>query len=664
MEAIFPLGAFIIGLLFFSQPAFNNTFGHDAAAALSGLDQARKGHNIFYKQSIRSAPGNYLPLWIMLAFWDKFNSRAFYGVFAVYNALASVMLYLVAAHLYGAVPGLLAALMFSYYFSSPRMDGNWAPTEQLMALPLLGSIYFLLKTPESAGFIVPSLSGLLFGYGILVKQTAAAYAPGYLLMALGMGFSPGNLLSFFGGALLIQVVPAIYYWLKHNALMEYFVCIWLFFLPSYINPGKYNKFYPGHVTRGDDKVERRWKLLRHYAQTTPPLLLLALSGIVLSFFNEHYYFQLGILWCLVLSLAMIFMRGTYFGRTLLNAVPWLVLLSSLASAEVIAAAQSAPGAVLIAGIVLLYLAVQTVFQDRKFFIFSKDPYAFIRKTYGEPLVNTYKNWKKLGEYIRDRTGPEDRTLICGWLPHIQFYCERNSMPPEGCWYAADYLELYSREDISPYFALSKMFKLEKLLVKHPNPFGTGYPEIILFPDDATGIGEFERLGRIKYTRDTAIQGLVLYRANKELAELLDPLENPAQPDPDGTDGNIPVHREIASDLCAQNPEAAYAELKERIKHDPGDCRNILLLGDCMLRLDKPGLFFDFFTRLINGGYFAGADLSLILTKVGEGLLHCGNVTQAGQTFRQALQLDPQNAQAGRLLESLKNQAAMKQPRAA
>ena len=660
------LAAFTIGLLFFLPPVFNNTFGHDAAAALSGLDQARKGHNIFYKVSSRSAPGNYLPAWLTLIFWDKYNTRAFYAIYAVYNALACLALFLLMHQLAGAVAAFGSTILFAYYYSHPRMDGYFGVTEQLTALPMLLALYLLLFPAGSESVWTVLAAGLAFSYAVLVKQTMAAYFPGFILMLFGLGHSWPQAGMFTLGCVLVQAAPAVYYGLKHQAMAEYITCIWLFFLPSVFNPKKYNQYYPGHVVRGSDKAKKRWELILKYLQTSPPLLFLGLIGLVVTVAREQNLFQAGLVYCLLLSGTMIFMRGTYFGRYLLNIIPWLAIYAGYGLGDMIAE-TSGPTALALSGYTaLVLLSVKAVWDDRKYFVFSTDPYAFIREVHGQSVVDNYLKWKKIGEYIRDNTKEDDQVLITGWAPHILLYSDRLALPPEACWYTRDYLEMYSQPSYSALGALEKMFGPRWWLKKQPNPLEKWTPEVILFSEGQPDAAGFENLTGIMYTHDPAVQGMSLYRANRELVELLAPFENkgakiPATVDTQAVNNDV---QDVIADLNQQQWTTAYEKLKAIIKRNPEDCRHTLVLGDCMLRLDQPSLFFDFFTRLIKKGYFAGAPQSLIFTKLGEGLFHYGNVTEAEHTFRQALQMDPQNARARQCLDSLHRQASARQARAA
>ena len=81
------------------------------------------------------------------------------------------------------------------------------------------------------------------------------YLPGYFLMLIGTNHYLSYNLFLTGAAICINIIPILYYWLRHNALFEYLTSTWLNYLPIALNPKKYNKLYPKHQIQGEKSAD-------------------------------------------------------------------------------------------------------------------------------------------------------------------------------------------------------------------------------------------------------------------------------------------------------------------------------------------------------------------------------------------------------------------------
>ena len=377
--------AFIFNLLIW-LPFINQVYGHDVAHGHICVDRARKGRIVWYRDSNVSAIGHYYLMWVMRWFFKKENTRAYYSLMALLNSFTGLGVFLIAAHWQGAAAGFAASALFAVYNSSPRLEGNWAPFEHLISLPLVWSLWCLLADPWLHPWLLPALAGLLFGAGVLAKQIAAAYLPGYLLMAFGAGLGLVQVLVFLAGTALINLIPPLYYGIRYRAMGEYLTCVWLHLLPSAFNPAKYNPMYPDILVRGHLTPEQRNQRLKEVTKSMPLLVLLALAGFSPLFWTQAGpWFVLGFIFCLLASAAMIFMRGTYFAHYFLNTLPWLAIPAGMALWS-LAAALGSPMQVsppqimaLLALALLGYLAYRS---DRHYYGWSGDEYGFFTKGLG------------------------------------------------------------------------------------------------------------------------------------------------------------------------------------------------------------------------------------------------------------------------------------------
>jgi len=467
MEYYYSIFVFLFGIITWI-PFLNGVYGHDQALHAYWVDRCKKGDLVLYKQHCNSAIGHYLHFFFLQLFWGKYNTKAFYWFMCLYTSTSSLILFWVLFQLFGLLPAVSGSMLFSLYIASPRIDSNWGSFEQLIPLPLLGSILCILNSSHYNPYIILS-GGMLLGYSILIKQHSVLYLPGYFLMIAGVGHSLYHHLIFLCGIVITNLIPLIYYWLRHNAFWEYLIANWLFLLPTAINPGKYNKLYPQICVRGEKGQTVRKKVIINNSRSLPPILFLSVIGILVLFSYNFNLLYLGLFASLIVSASMIFMRGTFFPHYWLNIIPWLAIFSGFGISEIIhnSVRPGPPNAVTFAGILaVILLFLDAICVDRKFYVFSKDPYQFLRKVWGEGLADRYKLWKRIGEYIKNTTKPEDRILICGHAPHILLYSDRTHFTVQDCLYTKDYLEIYNRDNPTYLDFLNSIYKF----VEYKNNF--------------------------------------------------------------------------------------------------------------------------------------------------------------------------------------------------
>ncbi len=592
---------FLFGILTWI-PFLNNVYSQDMAAAMYWVDRMKKGDLTFYKDAYLSPIGHLMHIILMQFFWEKENTKAFYWIMCLYVSLSAVVLYWLIDHLFGLLPAVIGSMLFSLYMVSPRLDGNWGPTEQLLPLPLMASALCILTAPAPHSHPLIFLSGMFFGYSILIKQVAVLYLPGYVLILVGSGHAGMDLPVFLGGAIAINLIPLVYFSVRHHAFWEYLTCMWLHLLPSAIHPRKYNKFYPKVQVQGQKPRHLIRSVILQNSRSLPPLLFPAVVGIVLLLAWNPSFLYAGFFACLLASLPMVAMRGTFFPHYWLNMIPWLAIFAGYALGEMGAGfvREGPPGAASLAGVLAIFLLILDAIRvDRKYYSLSKDPYQFLRRIWGEEMVKAYKSWRQIGEYIKKTTRPEDRILICGWVPHILLYSDRTHFTPEPCLYSEDYLDIYHRKNPVIFDFLNSVyhFKNFKIVKQRENIFHTGYPEILVFHHGEADVESFEKLTGMKYSQDENLPGYPLYRADPELSELLSPLEK-------GNKGT--AHRPV---------------------------EDLLKLGEDLIQSGKLKLLIHFYNRLIMKRLVPEEDALRLLNKVGEVYVIQGRYHDAEELFR-------------------------------
>ena len=639
---------FVIGVLCWT-PFINNVYGHDAAGAMYWVDRMRKKDLVFYKDAYLSPIGHLVHIIFMQIFWKKENTKAFYAIMSLYCALSSCLLFGVVSHLFSPAAAFFSSLLFSLYITSPRLDANWGPFEQLLPLPLVGGVLCILLYPEAGSPLLILLSGMLFGYAILIKQVALLYLPGFLLMVTGVCQPFFCHALFLLGMIVINAVPLSYYALRHQAFWEYLTCMWLHLLPSAIHPGKYNKFYPKNQVQGQKaKGSIREALLRN-SRSMGPMLFLTFIGIVLLCIYQLSCIGLGLLACLLVSIGMIFMRGTFFPHYWLNVVPWLAIFAGFGFSQVLTSFTSEgrlTGVGLAAAACLGVLFSDAVRSDWKYYTFSRDPYAFLKRVWGEGVVRKYQKCRELGEYIKKITKPEDSILICGWEPSILMYSDRRHFTPEPCLYAEDYLDIYSRDNPSFFGFLNEIYRFKKwkIVKERENIFKKGYPEIIVFIQGPVTVEPFEKLTGMAYVLDQGAQGFPLFRISLELSELLSPYLKSSRLVQKETPEQSAAELRL-KEMAKQNTEERLSFVKRLLKQSPYTIPYLLALGDSLIDSGKFDELHLFFLKLIRIGAFLQKDLLEILNKIGESHYIQGRWEEAEKAFDTVLARDPAHSKA-------------------
>ena len=642
MEYNISILIFVFGIITWI-PFFKTPYSQDQAGSAYYVDKVLNKKLTFFKDMPIYTIGHYLHLIILQFFFGKEN-KYFNRLMCLWCSLSSLLIYWIVYNLFGLTAAIIAGALFALYIVNPRIDGNWGPFETILALPLLASLALILQAPEADGYTLIALSGLFLGYSILIKQTAILYVPGYLLMIVGMNIPFTSLFIFIGCILVANIIPLIYYWFK-GAVWEYLACNWLMMIPSAVNPKKYNEYYPKSFVRGEIRNNKIKILFKNSLSLLPIIFLTVIS--LISLIGSHHFslFHLGLLLCLLSSILMVFMRGTFFPHYWLYMVPWLVILCSYSFSEMAISLRSTSSISLLQLCIIVPtfgLFIYAIYSDYGFYIPHKDPYGFIRKYNGDGFVNSnYKYPKEIGEYIKNITTPEDKILVCGWSPYIYLYSGRDTFSPDTgiCLYAEDYLEIFNRPNPTFLYFLNSIYKFKnfKIIKQKENVFMSGFPEIIVFSDGKGNIKDFEKLTNICYSREEELGGYPLYKADRELTELMaffESIENNSIQDAN--------EYKLSDILDPQDWDSALAIAKRLLEEDPYKIEHLLTLGECLIGSENYKLLFNFYNRLIEKKMIPATSSLELLAKLGEAYCHQDKFNEAEEIFNSILKLKPDN----------------------
>ncbi len=626
-------------------PFLNTPYGQDQSGAAYLADQVLKKKITFFKDKVVYTIGHFLHLIAIQYFFGKDNK--YYNRFmCLWCSLSAFVVYWIVYDLFGLTAAIIAGISFTFYIVNPRIDGNFGPFETILALPLLTSIICILYACKTDNYALFVLSGMFFGYSILVKQTAILYLPGYILMVIGKNINFESLLFFGVGLVFSNLVPLIYYW-KKGAFWEYLSCNWLMMIPSAINPRKYNKYYPQTLVKSEKKGKtKKFFIIKNSLSLSPMIIYAAITLFSLIINHNISLFHLGLFFCLSASIIMVFMRGTFFPHYWLYMVPWLVITASYSISETIPIITASLNTLNLCRISVLFsLFVFVIYIDYKYYIPHKDPYGFIRMFYGDMFVRTnYIDPKRIAKYINQTTKPEDKILVCGYTPDIILYSNRSSFCPDICLDAEDYIEIYNKSNPTLLGFLNSIYKFKyfKIIKQKENIFETGFPEIIVFSDGKGDIKDFENLTNIYYSKEEEMRGYPLFRADVELTKLMSIFktkENKSIQETEEIDSN---ENSISDNLDPQDWNSALEIAKQLLKEDLYKIEHLLTLGECLIGLENYKLLFRFYNRLIENKMVSTTSRLELLAKLGEAYCHQDKFEAAEETFISILKLKPDN----------------------
>ncbi len=646
MEYYISIAIFSFGIITWI-PFLKTPYSQDLSSHSYYADQVIRKKITLFKDVPSYGIGHFLHLVILQFFFGK-ESKYYNRFMCIWCSFSAVIAYWVIFNLFGLTAAVVGGILYALYIVNPRIDGNWGPFETIMNLPLLASMLLLQQASKADNLLLVALSGMVFGYTILIKQTAILYFPGYILMVLGSSISSSACYIFGGGFLFANLIPLIYYWIK-GLFWEYMASNWLVMIPSAINPKRYNKYYPKLWVRGEKNKEIRKQIILKNSISLLPVIFLTIITIF-TFITKHNLslFYLGLTLCTMASIWTIFMRGTLFPHYWLNMVPWLVIMASFSLSNIISNLATWTGLntlQLSITIIAFSFFIFSIYTDYKYYILHKDPFGFIRKFNGDVFTQSnYLNPIKIAEYIKNTTNPEDKILVCGWAPYIVLYSDRDSFTPNAFLYAEDCLQLYKQSNPNQLDFLNQIYKFNKFkIVKDlENPFKSGFPKIIVFSDGKGNIKDFEKLTNICYSRENELGGYPLYRADRELTELMAFFENINNKSVQEANEINSNENPLSDNLNPQNWDSALAISKQLLEKNPYKIEHLLTLGECLIGMGNYKLLFKFYNRLIEKKLVSTTSRLELLAKLGEAYCHQNKFKEAEEIFINILKLKPDN----------------------
>jgi 4-amino-4-deoxy-L-arabinose transferase-like glycosyltransferase len=338
----------------------------------------------------------------------------------LWTAATTMVLFAFVRRTAGELAASFSALAFAVVSIEPRLAATAANTEAFMILPLVGSMYCLVRGRDSQGSGWWFACGLLAASACWFKQVAVTNAVFVGLAVVASCYRGASrrrsgrmlkgVLWFAGGAALVSM-PVLAYFSLAGAWQPFVDAVFLHNL-------EYSQRVPASVGLG---------LLQHrLAHQAPSFAILwlaaafaALAPALIGRANWLLFVGFAVASFAGVSVSFYF-RPHYFVQLL----PALAALSgvSLAAAAGWLLRRSTP--VAWGGVISLALLViaPPVWANRDVFL-AESTSAISRQIYG---YNPFPESVTIGRYIRESSAPGDEVLVVGSEPQILFYAERAS----------------------------------------------------------------------------------------------------------------------------------------------------------------------------------------------------------------------------------------------
>jgi hypothetical protein len=400
-------------------------------------------------------PGTYVAYAAILAVFGQ-TARGIHIGLLLLNSLSLLLLYVIAARIFGPLAGIIACASYAFLSSHPGVYGFAAHATHFVVFAALIALLLLLRAEETRRLSLFFLSGFAFGIAFLMKQ------PGLFFGAFGFFYL------------------AAHYWPKDNrewkrsatqlgvflfaaALPFAITCALLFRAGVFHNfwfwTFSYARQYAGAVSLSEGWALFKASSFYIFSFTTPWLWILALVGFFAVFLSpnlrQHRAFLFGLT---IFSFAAVcpglHFRPHYF-ILFLPAVALLIAVAVTSSADWLTARyrsrwlRSLPVLVFAAALALAIL------HNTQFY-FKLSPLQASRFCYS---VNPFPEAEQVADYLHQHTAPADTIMVFGSEPEIYFEAQRHS--------ASGYIYTYSLGEDQAYWPTMQKQMMQEVEANRP-----------------------------------------------------------------------------------------------------------------------------------------------------------------------------------------------------
>ncbi len=379
-------------------------------------------------------PGIYGVYALVLAAFGQTPAGIRIGLIVVTSA-TTALTYLLGTSLAGPAVGVAAAAIFAALSLSPTVLGLAAYAEHFALLPVVAGALLLWRVARLRHPVLVLTCGVLFGLGLLVRQSAALFVAGgvvYLLLAdpetpeRPRGGRGQAVAAFVAGAVLPLALTCV-----GLLAAGTFRTFW-FWVVSYA------PHYQADLSTGWRNLVRTLGAAAPSASVALALAAVGVAAILRDRRGDRRAFVLALTAsALVGTMTGLQFRPHYF----LIALPALALLAGLglaALAELPALGRSGRLGWALPGALLAVALGQPLYASRAV-LFELTPDQVSRAVYGR---NPFPESVEIARYIREHSEAADRIAVVGSEPQIYFYSSRRS--------ATGYIYTYPLMELQPY----------------------------------------------------------------------------------------------------------------------------------------------------------------------------------------------------------------------
>jgi Dolichyl-phosphate-mannose-protein mannosyltransferase len=363
-------------------------------------------------------PGTYAAYAVIMSMFGQTITGIRLGLLLI-NAATAVLIFFLGRKLLDSISGLVAAMSYAVLSLSPSVLGFAGHATHFVLLPVLGGTLLLCNSTDRQRFGRIFASGLLFGIGLLMKQSGVFFALfGAIFLVsseLQRSFRLKNIflrsLTFSAGVILPLGITCLVLWRIGG-----FERFWFWTID-------YARQY-GSLVPLSQAPRIFFYSAREVIVAGWPIWMLAGIGFLAGFLEQRTrrvaIFLLGFLFFSALALCPGFYFRLHYFVLLLPAIS---LFAGLAVSNL--SHLFVRQAIVVRLIPILIVAAafaSPIITERKFF-FEASAAAASRMIYPEsPFVESIR----IGQYLREQTSQSDTIAVLGSEPQIYFYSQRHS----------------------------------------------------------------------------------------------------------------------------------------------------------------------------------------------------------------------------------------------
>jgi len=417
-------------------------------------------------------PGTYAAYAAIMSIFGQTITGIHLGLLLV-NAATVILIFLLGRRLANSVVGLAAGTSYAVLSVSPSVLGFAAHATQFVLPPVLCGTLLLLKTSNRQAFGSLFASGILFGFGVLMKQPAVFFAlfgavylvANYIRQQVRSEKVLLRTLIFSAGVFLPLGITSLLLW-----RIGVFDRFWFWTID-------YARQY-GSLVPSSQAPRFFWYSAKEVIVAGWPIWTLAGVGLVAGLWERRTrpiaVFLLVFLLFSVLALCAGFYFRLHYFILVLPAVSLLagVAIRSLSDLRIgrLIVIRFIP--IVILGFALAW----PILAERKFF-FEASPTDASRMIYPE---GPFPESIRIAEYLREHTSRNDTIAVLGSEPQIYFYSDRHS--------ATGYIYTYGLMEPQKYATQMQQEMIRDIERAHPK-----FLISVVMPDSWLQRPESERL---------------------------------------------------------------------------------------------------------------------------------------------------------------------------